>query len=113
MLVDEAQIVFRAGHGGPGKVSFYPGEKAGPDGGNGGQGGDVYLIATSDLTALRPYTSKRVKAAENGQSGMTFLKSGPDGKDLEVILPVGTVVTDNETGETVELTQPGEKVLFC
>ncbi len=113
MLIDEAFIIFRAGHGGPGKVSFYPGEKAGPDGGNGGRGGDVYLIATSDLTALRPYTSKKVKAAENGSAGQSFLKSGHDGKDLEVILPVGTVLTDQETGKVTELTTPGQKVLFC
>ncbi len=113
MLIDEAFIIFRAGHGGPGKVSFYPGEKAGPDGGNGGRGGDIYLVATSDLTALRPYTTKKVKAAENGKPGGSFLKFGPDGKDLEVVLPVGSVITDQNSGKTIELTKPGEKILFA
>ena len=113
MLIDEAKIVFRAGHGGAGRVSFYPGMTAGPDGGNGGRGGDVYLVATSDLTALRPFTTKKVKAAENGEMGGKNLKFGSDGKDIEVTLPIGSVITDVETGKVTELTIPGQRILFC
>lgn len=113
MLIDEAHIIFKGGHGGPGRVSFYPGETSGPDGGNGGRGGDVYIVATSDLTALRPFTTKKVKAAENGEMGGKNLSFGSDGKDIEVILPVGTVLTDQNTGKIVELTKPGERILFA
>jgi GTP-binding protein len=113
MLVDEAKIVFRAGHGGPGRVSFFPGETSGPDGGNGGRGGDVYLQATTDLTALRPYTTKKVKFAGNGEMGGKNLKFGSDGNDIIVHLPVGSVITDQTTGKVLELSIPDEKILFC
>jgi len=113
MLIDEAHIIFRAGHGGPGRVSFFPGETSGPDGGNGGRGGDVYLQATTDLTALRPYTTKKVKFAQKGEMGGKKLMFGADGLDVVVLLPVGSVVTDLNTGIVVELTIPDEKILFC
>jgi GTPase len=113
MLIDEAHIIFKGGHGGPGRVSFYPGETSGPDGGNGGRGGDVYIVATSDLTALRPFTTKKMKAAENGEMGGKKLSFGSDGKDIEVTLPVGTVLTDRNTEKVLELTKPGERILFC
>lgn len=59
MIVDELELIIKAGHGGKGKVSFHKRSlKAGPDGGNGGAGGDVYILSTSDLTALNRFKNR-------------------------------------------------------
>lgn len=113
MLVDEIEITLKAGHGGAGKVSFYPKEKAGPDGGNGGRGGDLYIKVTSDLTALNQYINKVVLDAENGEPGGGFLRSGKDGKDATFTFPVGSLLTDTQTGEQIELTKVDETLLIC
>lgn len=113
MLIDEADIILRAGHGGAGKVSFYPKEKAGPDGGNGGRGGDIYINATSDLTALNQFTQKKIIEAERGEPGGNFCKFGRDGKDIEIAMPVGTVIRDKLTGDEMEFNQVGERILIC
>lgn len=112
MLIDEARIKVCAGHGGPGKVSFYPKQKSGPDGGDGGKGGDVYLKATTDLMALRPFTVMKTVTAENGQPGGSFLKSGRGGKDIVILIPVGSVVEDVTSGELMELNNPSDLVLI-
>ncbi len=113
MLIDEIDIILRGGHGGAGKVSFYPKEKAGPDGGNGGRGGDVYIKVTSDLTALNRFSRDRVIEAERGEPGGTFCKSGQAGKDTEITMPVGTLLIDKVTGEEFELNNTDERVLIC
>ncbi|KKQ80465.1 MAG: GTPase obg [Candidatus Daviesbacteria bacterium GW2011_GWA1_38_7] len=114
MFIDEAEVVLKAGHGGVGRASFSTLHlKAGPDGGNGGKGGDVYIRATSDLTALRNFTHTKIIAAEDGEQGGKNRKSGHDGKDIEIILPVGSGLTDIETGEEIELTEPSQRVLVC
>lgn len=113
MLVDEVDIKLSGGHGGPGKVSFYPKEKAGPDGGNGGRGGDVYAQAIDDLFALNQFTRKKELSGGNGDSGDNFVKSGKNGDDLTISMPVGTVLIDKQTGEEIELNEVGQKVLIC
>lgn len=113
MFIDEVEVKFIAGHGGKGKVSFYPGFKSGPDGGNGGRGGDIYLEATSDLTALKQFSAKKTITAENGEAGMNNRKFGKDGFDSLIYLPVGSFLKEKITGEVVELNHPGEKVLIC
>lgn len=113
MLIDEVDIILRAGHGGAGKVSFYPKEKAGPDGGNGGRGGDIYIKSTSDLTALNQFTKKKIIEAERGEPGGNFCKFGRDGKDIEIAMPVGTVLTDKLSGEQLELNKVEERILIC
>lgn len=113
MLVDEVQITIKGGHGGPGKVSFYPGLKAGPDGGNGGRGGDVYAGVTSDLTALNRYSQKKYFSAEEGGAGESNRKSGKNGGDLELTFPVGTSFMDSRSGEEFELSREGERILVC
>lgn len=113
MLVDEVKIHVIAGHGGPGKVSFYPGLKSGPDGGNGGKGGDVYIKAISDMTALRRFLKDHSIAAENGKAGMSNRKFGHKGKDIELEMPVGSIIKDIETGEQVELTKVGQMFVLC
>lgn len=113
MLVDEAEIIVKGGHGGAGKVSFYPPPMKGPDGGNGGKGGDVYIKVTTDLMALSPFTSKRLIVAQKGENGSSNRKFGKDGKDLEILMPKGTTLTDKNTGETIELIEAGQKVVVA
>lgn len=113
MFVDEAEIIVEGGHGGPGKVSFYPGMTSGPDGGNGGRGGDVYIEATSDLTALKRFTTVKTIAAERGEGGQSNRKFGRDGKEITIVLPVGSLIVDTLTNETFELNTPGECLLIA
>lgn len=113
MLVDEVDITLKAGHGGPGRASFFPGFKSGPDGGNGGRGGDVYIRATTDLFALNRFSREKLVAAENGEVGGKNQKTGGDGKDIEIQMPVGTYLLDKITGEEFELLKPGEVLLIC
>ena len=113
MLVDEVEVIFLAGDGAGGKVSFYPGDKSGPDGGNGGNGGDIYLAVTSDLTALNQFLGIKTREAEDGQAGGNFRKSGRKGKDITITLPLGCFFTDQETGEVIELNDIRQKVLIC
>lgn len=113
MFIDEAEVILKGGHGGPGRVSFRPGKYGGPDGGDGGKGGSVYIKATTDLLALRPYTTVKTLSAENGKGGEGNLKTGLNGKDLVVEMPVGTVIEDLETGETLEVNSPEDIILAC
>ena len=112
MLVDDVDIVIKAGHGGTGRVSFHNKKGAGPDGGNGGKGGDVFVEVTSDLYGLNRYVSKKVLAAQNGEAGGKKDKSGADAGDLTLIMPIGTFITDEE-GDEIELDEIGKKVLLA
>lgn len=103
-FVDEAEVTVQAGKGGNGCLSFLREKyipKGGPDGGDGGRGGSVYLVATEGLNTLADFRYTRSFKAENGQPGMGRNKSGRSGKDLYVKVPPGTVVYDAETGETI------------
>lgn len=113
MLIDEVEIIVKGGHGGPGKVSFNPGKKGGPNGGNGGKGGNVYVSVTSDLFALNQFSKSKVKEAEEGGMGGDYQKSGRDGKDLEIIMPLGTQLLDLQTGEVFELDSLDKRILIC
>ncbi len=101
MFVDRAKIMIRSGKGGDGAVSFrrepfVP--EGGPDGGDGGKGGDVVFMADSSLRTLMDFRFKRKYQAENGQNGMKKKKFGKAGEDLIIKVPPGTVVLDEETG---------------
>lgn len=111
MLVDEADIIIKGGHGGPGRVSFRGKKGGGPDGGNGGYGGDVYVKATSDIYALKHYTTREVFKAQDGESGETEIRSGANGKDLILTMPVGTLLID-KGGTEIELTVEGQQILL-
>jgi len=103
-FVDEAEVTVSAGKGGDGCLSFRREKyipKGGPDGGDGGRGGSVYLVATEGLNTLADFRYTRRFAAENGQPGMGRDKTGRRGKDLYIKVPRGTVVYDAETGETI------------
>lgn len=113
-FVDEADIRVAAGKGGNGCVSFRR-EKyipfGGPDGGDGGDGGSVFVVADENLNTLVDLRYQRDFRAENGQGGMGRNMTGKGGNDLDIQLPVGTVITDNDTGEILaDLTEAGQRV---
>ncbi|MCW8828743.1 MAG: Obg family GTPase CgtA [Gammaproteobacteria bacterium] len=113
-FVDEANIRVEAGKGGNGCVSFRR-EKyipfGGPDGGDGGDGGSVYVVADESLNTLVDLRYQRDFRAESGQQGMGRNRTGKGGDDLEIPLPVGTIVYDKDTGETLaDLTEIGQRV---
>lgn len=101
MFVDRAKIMIRSGKGGDGAVSFrrepfVP--EGGPDGGDGGKGGDVIFMADGSLRTLMDFRYKRKYEAENGQNGMKKQRFGRAGQDLVIKVPPGTVVIDEESG---------------
>ncbi len=113
MLVDKLEAKFKGGNGGTGKISFRRNQK-GPDGGNGGRGGDLYIRAVSNIYLLNQYAPDTVFAAENGQAGGHNNKTGHGGADLEVDLPVGSEIIDKKTGKVVcVLTKVDERILLC
>jgi GTP-binding protein len=112
MFVDRAKITIVSGKGGNGAVSFrrepfVP--EGGPDGGDGGKGGDVIIQADSGLRTLMDFKYKKKYTAENGQDGMKKKRFGKAGQDLVIRVPQGTVVIDQESGLIMkDLTEPGE-----
>src|SRR3989304_991083 len=114
MLIDKVEVTFNGGHGGPGKVSFGKMLRSGPDGGNGGRGGDFYIKVSSDITLLNQFSQKTIFSAQNGFAGEKKNKTGKDGEDLELTLPIGTSLIDRKTGEVLlELDTIGERILLC
>ena len=112
MLIDNVTIKVTAGKGGDGAATFNKMKMAlGPTGGSGGKGGDVYLEAVADLGALRRFRVKKSFRAENGLNGRDSFRDGHDGKDLVLLVPRGTIARNIETGERVEMTTVGERVL--
>lgn len=102
MFVDYVEIEVHAGNGGHGCIAFRTEKyipKGGPDGGDGGRGGNVIVVADSNLTTLLDYRYKRVYRAEHGAAGSGSLKTGRTGKDITLRVPVGTLIKDAETGE--------------
>ena len=99
-FVDEVTIEVRGGRGGDGCLSFRRGPnlpKGGPDGGNGGRGGNVVLCGSLSLNTLVDFTSRRLLVAKNGKRGGSNEKRGASGEDLIVPVPCGTTVIDDET----------------
>lgn len=114
MLIDEAKISVEAGNGGKGAVAFNKNMMSlGPAGGSGGKGGDVYFEGVSDIGALNQFRFKKDLSAQNGADGRGQFMDGHDGKDLTLIVPVGTVIRKVTTGEEAEITKIGEKVLIA
>lgn len=117
MFIDYAEIEVSAGHGGPGAISFRHEKyvaKGGPDGGNGGRGGNVIFRADSNLATLLDFRYKKVYRAENGQPGQGGLKTGRDGEDIVIRVPVGTLISNLETGQPIaDLSQEGKEVLVA
>jgi GTP-binding protein len=112
-FVDSAQLHAKAGNGGAGCVSFRREAhvaKGGPDGGDGGRGGDVVMVASEHANTLLQFRFNPEHKAERGRHGEGSQRTGAEGESLEVKVPVGTVVYDEATGERVyDFTHPGEK----
>ena len=116
-FVDEASITVSAGKGGDGSSSFRR-EKyipyGGPDGGDGGRGGSVYLEGDSGLNTLVDFRHLRKHKAPNGQGGAGRNMTGKSGEDIFVRVPLGTIVTNEETGERLgEVTADGQRLLVA
>lgn len=117
MFIDSARIFVKAGDGGNGIVSFHR-EKyvasGGPDGGDGGKGGDVIFVADEGMRTLIDFRYKKHYKAENGQHGRPSNMSGRSGKDLIIKVPQGTVIKDENTGEIIaDLVKPGQTAIVA
>ena len=116
MFVDIAKIHLKAGKGGDGAVSFHR-EKyvaaGGPDGGDGGRGGDIVFKADSNLSTLADFRYKRKYAAENGQNGGASRCTGKSAPNLVISVPVGTLVKDAETGRIIADISDDEPVVIA
>ena len=113
-FVDEAEITVHAGNGGNGCVSFRR-EKSiplgGPDGGNGGDGGDVWLLADEGLNTLVDFRHERTFRAQRGENGMGRQMAGKNGEDCVIRVPVGTSVINVDTDETIgDMIRHGERL---
>ena len=117
MFIDEAKIDVRAGNGGNGCLSFRREKfvpKGGPDGGNGGRGGNVYFHTVENLDTLMDFTCKHHWHAKNGADGSGSNKHGVNGQDLIIPLPPGTLIYDDELNLLLkDLNKVGMKVCIC
>ncbi len=114
-FVDELHITVKAGKGGDGVMRWLHlkgKDLSGPAGGDGGRGGAVYAEAIRDITALSQYVHHTSYAAKNGGSGGSRTKEGANGEDLVFNVPIGTVITNRETGEEFELLEEGDRSML-
>ncbi len=116
MFQDVAEFIVRGGRGGDGCVSFRRERflpKGGPDGGDGGRGGSVILVADPQLTTFTDCALRPLFQAENGRPGEGGNRTGRGGADLEIRLPPGTIVMDAEHGHVLkDLREPGDRVVI-
>ena len=117
MFIDWATIFVRSGKGGDGRVSFRREKyipKGGPDGGDGGKGGDVILEARAGVDTLLDLAGRHHHFAEDGEPGGGKQMHGRDGADVVVVVPPGTLVYDDVTGELIEdLKEPGQRIVVA
>lgn len=116
-FIDEAKIFVQSGNGGSGALSFrreanIP--RGGPDGGNGGKGGDVYIECSPHISTLLDYRYKQYFKAERGQKGAGRNRHGKNGEDIILKAPKGTQIFDEESGRLIgDLTEFGQRILLC
>ncbi|RMF43061.1 MAG: GTPase ObgE, partial [Anaerolineae bacterium] len=117
MFVDEAKIFVKSGKGGDGMVHFRREKyvpRGGPDGGDGGHGGDVVLRVNPRLSTLAAFRQKRHFRAENGGNGGISNRTGKSADALVIEVPAGTVVYDDATNQVLgDLTEPGQELVVC
>jgi len=116
MFIDESVITVISGNGGDGAATFRR-EKfvqfGGPDGGDGGKGGDIVFIADPNINTLVDFKSSKKFKAQDGTKGATARSTGKSGEDLIIKVPVGTMIRDFETNKLLlDLDNPNEKVIF-
>lgn len=116
-FIDEATIQVLAGKGGDGVASFRREKfipKGGPDGGDGGRGGNIFAIADRNINTLIDYRFARIYRAKNGQNGQGSDRYGKSAEDIILRMPIGTVVKDINTGETIaDLVHHQQKILLA
>ena len=116
-FIDEALLEVRAGNGGPGCLSFRREKyipRGGPDGGDGGKGGSVIIKVNQGMNTLIDYQNKKVFSAKNGTSGSGRNRSGQDGKNLTLFVPLGTLIIDNSSDMTIyDCTDPRKDYLIA
>jgi len=114
MFYDEVKVSFKAGKGGDGCFSFRRAKyepKGGPDGGDGGRGGHVYIVGDTNVADLTDYHFKPGWQAKNGEPGRGSDQHGANGDPITLRLPVGTIVVDRDSGDPIaEVLEPGEPV---
>lgn len=116
MFVDKVLVSIKAGDGGNGMVSFRQEkfvDKGGPDGGDGGNGGNVVFVASRNQNTLAAFRFQKEISADPGKAGFRRRRHGRSGKELEVEIPVGTVVSDTEGNVLADLAQDGDKVVIA
>ena len=114
-FIDELKIYAKAGKGGDGVVRFRHEknrEFGGPSGGDGGRGGNVYALAERNVHLLSQYQGKKEFSASRGEDGKSSSLHGSNGKDLDIPLPVGSLVINLGTNTTISLNYDGERVLL-
>lgn len=114
-FVDEVEIQVSSGRGGPGCVSFRRESmdpRGGPDGGDGGRGGHLVFKASQSINTLIDYRFRKFYLAANGNPGQARNMTGKDGEDLVLLVPVGTVIKDRQTGEVIKDFEKEEEWLF-
>ena len=116
-FIDEARIQVHAGNGGDGAASFRREKyvpRGGPDGGDGGRGGSVWAVADRNLNTLIDYRYARIHRATHGGKGMGSDCNGKSGRDVELRMPVGTLIHDAASGDLIgDLSAHGERVLLA
>lgn len=116
-FIDEAKIEVAAGRGGNGAVSFRREKfvpRGGPDGGDGGKGGSVFAVADENVNTLVEYRFVKRYQAKNGEKGHGSDRYGKGADDIELHMPVGTLIRDTDTGELVaDLTHHGQKICLA
>jgi GTPase len=117
MFIDEAEIIVSSGKGGDGMVHFRREKyvpRGGPDGGEGGRGGDVILEVAKRLNTLSAFRHSRLYKADDGRNGGAKNQTGRSSKPLIILVPPGTLVRDQETGELLgDLVEPGQQLMVC
>ncbi len=116
MFVDNVEMTLKAGDGGNGIVNFRHEkfiEKGGPDGGDGGKGGDIVVLSSYNQDTLATYRYKKEMTAISGDGGSKRKRHGRNGQDLVLHVPVGTVVMDEEGKVLVDLVQDNQKAIIC
>ena len=117
MFIDFTVIELQSGNGGAGCISFRREKyipKGGPDGGNGGKGGNICVLADKNIHTLQDVRYNRIYKAKNGQQGSSNSKTGKDGDDIIIKVPIGTIIKNNKTKEIVaDFIEDGQKEIIC
>jgi GTP-binding protein len=114
MLIDDVNIRVNAGHGGKGAAAFNKTKMSlGPVGGSGGDGGGIYLEGVANISALKRFRHEKAVSAENGHDGRGQFVDGRMGKDVVLLVPVGTVVHDLKRKAAQEIIKIGERLLVA